>query len=302
VANIFLNLPVPAGDGSGAAVDVSTQGSLKTIVVGVTPGASGEGMRCTLNVELSCAAVAPVNDDEWSPVATFQQDLGGDLTVTVACKWMRVRRSGSKTPNGTPSCKVGSTGDGALVGNLPATAGDGSGASLNVSTFGPWKTVSVGSAFRGNVNIEVSEDGVFFAPQFSFINGGQQSGAFMADFMRVTRDGVPVISPGLPVVNVGATAVPGGGGGGGGSGNAQRFTYVVTGVEAPSTSDFTVPLPVARANNLYLIWGSQGVATLLLAWQFPNGAGDRTVNGFRIVSSLGFTAGDTIMFYVDDPA
>ena len=299
MANIFLNIPVPAVDGLGAAVDCSSQGSLRTIVLGVTPGASGEGMRCTLNVLISNAAAAPVNLNEWAPLCTFQQDFGADVTVSVAAKWVCVQRSNSKSPSGTPSITIGSTGDGTSIDNLPAPAGNGTGAGVDTSALGPWKTVTVGGAFNGNVNILVSEDGTFYAPQFSFLgNGGQQSAAFMAKFMKVERDGVPVINPGQPIVNIGAAAMPGGGGGGG-SGNAQRFTYTV---QVGDNSDFVVALPAARLTDTYLIWGSLGDVVAIVGLQYPNAlAGDRTTTQFRVVTTASMTAGDTNMFYVDDP-
>ena len=34
--NLYLNLPVPAGNGSGAAVNVSAMGGSKTIIIGGT--------------------------------------------------------------------------------------------------------------------------------------------------------------------------------------------------------------------------------------------------------------------------
>lgn len=295
VANFYFNLPVPAGDGVGAAVDCSTAGSLRTIVCGVTPGPSGEGIRCTINIEMSNEAAAPVPDDEWAPVATFN-DIG-DVNVTVAAKWLRVRRSGSKTPAGTPDVHVGGTSDGTTIFSLPVTAGDGSGAAVDVSAGGPFKTVQWGGAFRGNVNVELSEDGTFFSPFLSSTTPGQQSGPAVAKWMRVTRDGVPTIAPGLPIVTVGVSAMPGGGGGGGG--NAQRFTYTVGGGDG---SDFMVTLPVARTDDLYLIEASLGDVLVIVGLQFPNTvAGDRTTTQFRVVATASMTAGDTIMFYIDDP-
>jgi hypothetical protein len=297
VANIFLNIPVPAADGSGAAVNCATQGSLRTIVVGVTPGPSGEGMRCTLNIQISNAAAAPVNDNEWAPLATFQQDFGADQTVIVAAKWVRVMRSNSRFPSGTPSVTIGSTDDGTTIANLPTTAGNGTGAPVNAAALPPWKTVTVGGAFNGNVNVLISEDGVFFAPVFSFLgNGGQQSAAFMAQFMSVERDGVPTINPGQPIVNVGAAAMAGGGGGGGGGGGLQFF--VVAGVVGQSS--YAVTLPSARVDALYEVIpavNAPGTNDIKSITVDPTTI---TNVGFTAVLSAGAEAGDLLVFFVHD--
>lgn len=296
MANTFFTLVVPTIDGTGTAVDLSTAGAMKTIVVGVTPDSTGQGMRCTLNLEISNAAVAPVTDDGWSPIATFAQP--GDQTIAVDCKWMRVRRSNSKTPAGQPDVKVGSTNDGASLLNLPAGTGDGSSAAQDSSLLGPFKTVQVAGTFNGTVNVEISEDGTFFSPGLTFYQNGQKSLAFVARFMRVTRSGTPAIAPGQPTVNVAASAMPGGGGGGSSS-SAQRFTYTATGAEG---SDFNVALPVARASDTYTIQATQGDAASILGFHFPNTlAGDRTLTQFRVVTTAAVTAGDTFMFTVDDP-
>lgn len=81
--------------------------------------------------------------------------------------------------------------------------------------------------------------------------------------------------------------------------NAQVFQYVATGAEG---SDFNVPLPIARANDTYLIQCTLGDVTLILAYQFPNTlVGDRTTTQFRVVTTAAVSAGDTFMFFIEDP-
>jgi len=290
VANLFVNLPIPAGDGDGAAVDVSTLGVEKTFVIGNTPGPSGESFRCTLNVQMSNEALAPGPDSEWAPVATFQ--LPGDQTILVAAKWLRIRRSDSKSPAGTPTCDVGSDDSGVTLVSLPTTVGDGSGASVDTSAMGSWKTVQAGGDFRGNVNIEISNDNIHFSPVVSFSNPGQQSATFVAKWMRVTRDGVPTISPGLPIVNVAAGSF--GGGGGGGGGGLQFFT--VAGVVGQSL--YAVTLPTARADALYQVIPTVSSPT-------PNTVKPITVDpttitalGFTAEMTTGAEAGDILVFFV----
>jgi hypothetical protein len=298
MANVYLSLPVPAADGAGAAVDCSTMGSMRSVVAGVTPGPSGEGMRCTINIEISNALAAPAAADEWSPLCTFNNDFGGDQTVAVAAKWMRAVRSASKSPAGTPTVAVGSTDDGTTRVNLAAPAGDGSAAATDTSALGPWKTVTVGSAFRGNVNIEISEDGVFFSPEFSFPgNGGQLSAAVMSKFMRVSRDGVPVISPGLPIVNIGAAAMPGGGGSGSGGAAGEQF-FTVTGVAGQSLYNVTLPTPRADANyEVIPIVNSPAANTDKAITVDPTTI---AIGGFTAEMTTGAEAGDILVFLIHD--
>lgn len=102
-----------------------------------------------------------------------------------------------------------------------------------------------------------------------------------------------------PTGTPGATGPTGPGGGAGGS--AQSFRYVVTGAE-PDLSDFVVPLPAARATDVYRItWGLAGVA-VIVGLDFPDLIpGDRTTTQFRVIATAAMQAGDQIDFYVSDP-
>jgi len=198
MSNIYTSLPVPAGNGVGAAVDVSPLGALKTIVVVGTA-------QCTVNVEYNND---PAQLGSWQSAATIQNS--GAQTVQVACRWMRTRISNfNVNVGGTSGVNVGGINSGSLFTALPVPAGNGAGAAVDVSAFGgTFKTVQVGGPFRGTLIVEVSEDGtVEWAQPFSFGAPGADSQVLIARFMRVRRVGVPVISPGLPVVNVGFALV-----------------------------------------------------------------------------------------------
>lgn len=195
MANQFVNLPAPAGNGDGAAVDVSSFGALKTIVC-------GGNARAQITVEVNNAVVS--TDGSWVAVAGFQNT--GAATIRVAARWMRMRVSNyNPYVGGTPQVDIGGTDSGTLFQTLIAPAGDGAGASVNVSALGLYKSVQVGGAFRGTLIVEVSEDGVQWAQPFSFQTPGVQSAVIAADFMRVRRVGVPDVAPGLPIINIGAT-------------------------------------------------------------------------------------------------
>jgi hypothetical protein len=88
-------------------------------------------------------------------------------------------------------------------------AGNGPGAAVDVSALGLFKTATVGGDYRGNVQIEISEDGISAWSQIGlgFPNPGAQSQVVAARFMRAVRSGVPLIAPGLPIVDVGGSNV-----------------------------------------------------------------------------------------------
>ena len=221
MANVFLNLPAPAGNGAGAAVDTSTLGKDRTITVQGT-------FRGTVNIEFSNEGAG----GPWAQLTTFVQS--GKVTVPVAARFMRVVRSGvpSISP-GTPNVDVGSNDTGGLFVALPAPAGNGTGAAVDVSTLGTFNTVTCLDSFRGTTIIEISEDNVNWAQCMVFTPGGPgfQSKDFVAQFMRVRRVGVPDTNPGTPNVDVGAVNDFGAGGG-----NAGGFVTALY-VENPATGD-----------------------------------------------------------------
>ena len=205
MSNQYVELPVPLGNGVGAAVDMTTFGGQKTIVV---TGSS----KAQINIEINNA---DDNTSGWAPLVTIQN--AGMLTTTVACKWMRVRVSGyNSSVGGTSFVNVGGNDAGAVFVELPVPAGNGAGAAVDVSAIvGTFKTAQIGGPFQGSLIVELSVDGTDqWAQPFAFNAPGQQSLSFIAKFMRVRRVGVPVIAPGSPVCNVGFVTEGGGGGGG----------------------------------------------------------------------------------------
>jgi len=200
MANLFINIPVPAGNGSGAPVAMGAFGLVKTVSV------TGPFI-ASVTIEIS-NELAPTM---WAPLQTFNNADG--FTYEVACRWMRATVVNYKS--GAPACDVGGTDDGTLFASLPAPAGNGVGAAIDVSLLGLFKTVTVNGPFNGNVQIEVSEDGITRWSQIGlgFPNAGQQSTTVAAKFMRVVRAGVPTIAPGLPIVDVAACQIGGGGAG-----------------------------------------------------------------------------------------
>ncbi len=249
MANLFANLPATAGDGVGAGVSVSGMGQLKTITV-------QDVFRGSVNIEVSLDG-----GTTWAQAATFTSP--GKKKVNIAADEMRVARSGVPTIDpGLPNVDVASDDIGALFLALPATAGDGDGAAIDVSALGTFNTVTVLDTFRGTVNIQISEDGTDWATCMTFTQAGVQSKSFTAQFMRVQRKGVPTNSPGLPVVNVGAINDATAGGGGGGDVPASDLVWNVRQISSadtaavgdlmacdPTGGGFAVTLPAITAGN-----------------------------------------------------
>lgn len=206
MANLFFNLPVPAANGAGAGVDVSQLGMSRTITVQgaflgvVTIDGSGESIA-----------------GPWSPIVSFS-NVSDEQTVNVAAPFMRVRRSGVPGVGipGTPNVDVGGNDNGTLNFNVVAPAGNGVGASVNISTLGSFKTLYVTGVFSGTLTWEFSEDGTDWAQIKSFTTPGQYSIVFTAQFVRLRRSGVRGVA-GLPdcaiaAVNDPASVFSGGGG------------------------------------------------------------------------------------------
>lgn len=231
MGNVFVNIPVPTSNAAGAAVDVSSMGKTKSLVIGGT-------FRATVNVEY-----ATDTGNGWAPLATFQQ--GGNLTVDVACGFIRAVTSGYIS--GTPNLDVGSDDAGTTIAVLTAD-----GASVDISTLPKFKTVVVPNGFEGK--IEASEDGTSWAEIFSFavMQPTGQSREFVAQFARVIGavDGTAV-----DVVIAGAS--DGGGGGGAASellsiyGDGSFGNYTTSGDETWDAIAGAPGAPAAPAGTFF---------------------------------------------------
>lgn len=200
MANVFATLPAIAGNGPGAAVDLSTFGANKTITVTGNGFSGGEPF---VGIEISNDSSGGV----WTPVVMFLAP--GEQTIEVACHWMRTNVTSFKGGN-APNVQVGGTNDGTTFATLVAPSVNGLGTGVNVSTLGQFKTIQVAGVFTGNLNILVSEDGgLTYQAACAFSQPGQITiPTLVADFMRVSRNGVPLINPGAaPTIYIAAVAV-----------------------------------------------------------------------------------------------
>lgn len=206
MATIFISLPAPAANGSGAATDASAFGATKTFIISGT-----WSQEPLITIEFNNSASS--SDGSWQAIRTVQG--AAEFTIDVACKWLRATVA-SFRGGATPVVNVGGTDDGTTMVNVVAPAGDGNGAGVDVSALGLFKTVQVAGTFKGSTLIESSNDnGVTWVTQSSFQSPGALSGIYAIDLVRVSRSGVPQVGGGLPIVNIGIADSGGGGGGDG---------------------------------------------------------------------------------------
>jgi hypothetical protein len=224
MANSFFQLPTPVGNGAGPAVDVSTLGPSKTLLV-------GGDFDAVVNFEVSTDG-----GTNWGPVTSVQGPYF--QTWPISATHMRVRISGLL--NGTPVCFVGSEVTGSKSDILAVPAGNGSGAASDIGDFGDQLTVVVAGSFGGSISVEVSDNGTEWSPLMFFNNPGIQTVSCFANFIRVFRSGVG-FDPGLPVIAVAASDTVGSAG--------------ITALSEPVAYIMFRPFDTAgRRDNVYVDW------------------------------------------------
>ena len=172
MSNIFLDLPMPAGEGAGASVDTSTMGKNKSITLA---GDFGGG---------AVSVQASMDGATFFSIKTLTRS--GRIQIPLIAQFMRVfvqDRGSSFSVN----ADVGADDSGATFVTLPLPAGDGAGAPVDVSALGTFTTFTVDGAFEGSsVAIEISEDGVdYVSAGVHFASyGGLRSKDVVANWMR----------------------------------------------------------------------------------------------------------------------
>lgn len=201
MANTFVSLPPPgSGIGPGDPVDVSALGAAKTITQ------SGGG---GVLIEYSNDPAAL----QWTTLLGFQK--AGVQQAAVACSYLRQNVTTVGASSSTVA--VGGAAGTVTVQELTPPANNGTGAEEDTSALPGFKSIQVTGSFKGIVNIEISVNGgSTFSTVASFgPGGGNSSGLFYCDRMRVVRSGIsPAAVAGTPIIRVGATDAPGSGGGG----------------------------------------------------------------------------------------
>ena len=200
MANVFLPIPAPIGDGIGTNVDVSAFGVLKTVTVNgifssiITIEVSGDGVN-------------------FAPLARFDRP-GNQVTDRVVAQFIRVKVS--NFISGLPIVNIG--GDavtGIIFTPLPSPAGTGVGAAVDVSKLGLVKTFFIGGTFQSRVSVELSEDAAITFIPFAILDAPNNFVVFegAARFARVRVSnfvsGVPaiILAGSVPEGGTGADAI-----------------------------------------------------------------------------------------------
>jgi len=187
---------MPAGDGPGTSVDTSAMGKEKTIVVG------GSFVGATVAIEVSTDDAGLI----FQPLTLFSG--AGKKVIDTAAKAMRVNIAGRSAEPFSANADVGANDIGGSFIDLVVPAADGVSAGVDISALGNFTTIIAGGAFReATLTVEVSEDGVSYAPCGTFQDpGGIVNKELIANFARVRvqgRDGNTF--PFTPDVSMGAT-------------------------------------------------------------------------------------------------
>ncbi len=327
MGNLFFNLPLPAGNGPGAAVDVSSLGAPRTIeCVGSFVGA-------TIAIEASSDGGAT-----FSPLTSFQ-NKGGEQVLPAVVQFVRTLVSGRKlTVPFSANVDIAANDGGSLFAVLPLPVQNGAGVAVDLSAFGNLTTVNVTGAFAGaSVAVEISEDNLAWAPLVAF--GGQGGiktkdvtaawaranvsgrktavpfGAVVAigaaDIVTQSASTIVVADEGVPLgsfteldfVGAGVTATNAGGGiaqitvPGGSPTTRQVFRYTALGTEL---SQFPVALPAARASANYNVQLTSGGPQPSAFQQARALAATFAINTFDVELEVPPTLGDILMITVED--
>jgi hypothetical protein len=281
--NIYVNLPMPALNGAGAAVDVSAMGKTKTIEI------TGDMVKASVTVEASADGGV-----SWGPVISFTEPEVVNEQLVAATHLRVFVRNRLPGPAFTAVCNIGGDPGGAqaIVPAVPAF--NGSGAASVGSALGTFKTFIVQGTFPGaRVLIEGSNDGgVTWGPVVMFASkGGLVSKVDVSQQYRVSVAGrrgniafaavVAIAAANDPQTSAGSLS------------NVQAFTYIATGAEGTA---FNVPIPVAQPDALYTPWYSLYDVENHVTISFP--VVGRTTLLLPVDLSAALTVGDTIRFIV----
>lgn len=201
---VAINLPCPTANGTGAAQSVATLGVDKTVIIGGVFNPSD----ASVIIEASGSAAG----ENFCQVAVVRAPKAVQLPVIA--RRMRVTVTGLKV-NSTFAPTVDIAGESATptFATITPPAGNGVGASVDVSALPDIRTLFVTGTFSGAVIFEGSQDNTNFVEISSSVVSPRCIGAVQpVKYLRVRRTGVNAAAPGTPVVEICAVAQDGGGG------------------------------------------------------------------------------------------
>ena len=194
MANVFVNLAVPAGVGAGAAADVSGMGALKTLIL-------AGPFRGAVMLEAS------EDGTTFGQVRTFSQP--GVYTVDAAANFMRLSINSLGKVGGVPlvpvTADLGAEGRTLVTAQLDVPDVNGAGAALDTSAHGPRHTfiLSGFSSFGGSLRVEGSPDGTNWAQLTrTFSDSGVYTIDAIVSQMRVVAEGFLGAVPAVTVAVV----------------------------------------------------------------------------------------------------
>ena len=232
MANVFLPIVVPATTGSGAALNVSSLGYNKLFSL-VGSFGSVLSLGATINIEASNDGVA------WVPVATLT--AANDVRRSFAAVFVRATVIGDATG---ATLSVGSDDPGTDMIAIPTPVANGTGAPVNISTFGMEKTFIYNGAMEACITVEISQDGVTYTEAISFVGKMKAHYNLTAsiEFVRVRVSGYDG-SGGTPTVSVCAVKALTSASASLSPGTATRFKLYVRPTGNNTTGDGTLASP-----------------------------------------------------------
>lgn len=200
MAPVFLTLPVPAGLGPGAKIDVTGTAATKVVFR-------------KFNIAAGVEAACDVAGTQWVPLDV---ELGGETTIQIATRWMRARNL--KDVPVTSTIGLAALPATVTMASLDVPAGDGLGSVLDISTWLPFRTVQVSGQFTGTLIYLTSVDGVSYARALTFTQPGIASRITRARYVRIRRVGTtggptPTVIVGSSIIGIEEDQVSEGGGG-----------------------------------------------------------------------------------------
>jgi hypothetical protein len=180
-----ISIPLPAGNGTGTPVDISSLGPDKTVIIDGT-------LNALISIDVSQDGVV------WNPIpecSSAPLTGPGVFRFTVVAKWARSRVGAFQSGGSVASMGASYVPNMNTFISLPLPVGDGAGTPVNVADAGGlWTVIYGGSASQpGTLSVEISDDGVNFAPVLDTFTAstGIRTAKIQAAYARAVRRGGP---------------------------------------------------------------------------------------------------------------
>jgi len=272
----FFNLPVPAGNGSGASVDVSTLSGQRTVTISKTV--------------FSGIILLEGSDDNinFASVARFDSGSQKQTVLLLACQFVRITRSGAvpEVP-AVPTVQIGAiTSTAGVFGTLAVAAGDGAGAAFDISAGGDLITIIGTGTFNRAVYIEGSQDAGVTWSRIDDLGKFESAKVVhtVASFNRLRTFSEQSAGGDAPIVMVGSMAF--GGAGSSGLAKISRNYYA----DQLSIPNVNWPVPLIAPSDLDNVASSYTIVeyddTVETGRGMPESVPIASIEGYNAVSLL----------------